>query len=208
LDWFEVYNNSGYDITLDNWTVLLCHEASTGSSSASMSESDCDSEVTLTLNGDATSTRMTLLAGDYAVFCAASSNFATTSDCTDRWTDYDSPSYTASTDMEPAMGGIRIELNDSAMTDPLVDQVYWWTDSSGTDDWPLSSFGSSSLQLDSDDLAATSPDPADTNDDYTTDPTGPTGNDIWCESTVSTGSDYSSPGTEYGTPGAANHTCP
>jgi hypothetical protein len=149
---------------------------------------------------------MTLADGSYMVFCSSPVNFTLCSDCDDGWTPYDDPEYADDTDLEPAMGGIRIELGDEAMTDPLIDAVYWWTDLYFTDDWPTSGTKASSVQLDIDDLTSTTDDPADTNDHYTTDPGGAAGNDIWCESTSSTGSEYAS--GAYGTPGAANHSCP
>ena len=195
-DWFEIYNDGLYDISLDRWTVTLCHEAATGMSTPPfLAGTDCDSSVVLDMNSDS-STPMTLGAGEYMVLCYSPGHFTVSSTCDDRWQDYDSPTYASTNDLEPYMGGILIELDGTT-----IDEVTWWQDSTGNDDWPYSTVGS--IQLDIDAINSVTDLPADLNDDY-----GTSNNtfDIWCASSGLTGASTYSTGYD-GTPGTVNLDC-
>ena len=196
-DWFEVYNASGYDITLDNFTLALCADTDSAIADPDPLLIDCEYEVVATIEAG-----HTVPAGDYFVFCASSGNFSNTLTCPsgatstngDRWIDYDSPAYNATTRMTAVNGGITVEVGAV-----LMDDVFWWQET-GNDDWPTSS--SSSVQMDlSASLATTA---IDDNDDYTD------GVDtFWCTSNAAgVISDYSASAEEFGTPGDANEECP
>ncbi|MBM4366375.1 MAG: lamin tail domain-containing protein, partial [Deltaproteobacteria bacterium] len=196
-DWFEVYNASGYDVTLDNFTITLCADTDSAIANPDPLLIDCEYEVVATMESG-----HTVPAGDYFVFCASSGNFSDSLVCPsgatspngDRWIDYDSPNYNATTRMSSVNGGITVEMGAL-----LLDDIYWWQEN-GSYDWPTSS--TSSIQMDnSASLLVTA---IDDNDDYT-DGT----NDIWCTSSdAGVISDYSASATEYGTPGSANSECP
>ena len=201
-DWFEVYNNSGDTLSLSGWTASLCHEADS-TVTAPYTDAGCDSEVVITFP-----TTATVADGAYYVVCGSTSGgiWTTPADCDLLLTDYDSPAYTTTNDLENPVGGVHIDLDGTT-----IDEVYWWQES-GSDDWPAYAAVTTSyasVQLDLDTLNAASPDPADQNDDYSTDTSAPYAEDIWClagEAGVTT--DWSYAFTMYGTPGAANVACP
>jgi hypothetical protein len=201
-DWFEFYNNTGDTISLAGWTASLCHEGDS-SVTAPYTSAGCDSEVVITFP-----TSATVASGAYYVVCGSRSAgvWTTPADCDLLLTDYDSPDYTASNDLENAVGGINIELDGTT-----IDEVYWWQEA-GNDDWPAyspvtSSFASVQLALSV--LLATSPDPADANDDYSTSSSAPFDEDIWClSSDAGVTYDWAAAYTMYGTPGADNGACP
>ncbi|MBM4391704.1 MAG: lamin tail domain-containing protein [Deltaproteobacteria bacterium] len=196
-DWFEVYNASGYDVTLDNFTITLCSDSATSIADPNPSLITCDYEIVLTVESG-----HTVPADDYFVFCASSGNFsnalicpsgATSSDG-DRWTDYDIPAYDATTRMGDDNGGIAVEAGAV-----FLDEVFWWQEN-GLDDWPQSS--TSSIQLD---LSVSTGTTAEADNDDYTDGT----DDVWCTSTgAGVIADYSASAAEYGTPGSANSECP
>jgi large repetitive protein len=201
-DWFELYNNGGDTISLSSWTASLCAEAST-TVTAPYTSAGCDSEVVVTFP-----TSATVAAGAYYVVCASTSGaiWTTPADCDLLLTDYDLPAYTAATDLENAVGGINIELDGTT-----IDDVYWWQES-GSDDWPAYptvAVSYASVQLDLGTINTVSPDPADANDDYSTDTSAPYAEDIWCLSDdAGVTNDWSFAYSMYGTPGTANVACP
>ena len=201
-DWFELYNNGGDTISLSGWTASLCHEASS-TVTAPYTEAGCDSEVVITFPSSAT-----IAAGAYYVVCGSNAGtiWTTPADCDLLLTDYDSPAYTTSNDLENPVGGINVELAGTT-----IDSVYWWLES-GNDDWPAYSTPTvsyASVQLDLDTLNAVSPDPADANDDYSTSTSAPFAEDTWCLSDdAGVTNDWAASYTMYGTPGTANVVCP
>ncbi len=201
-DWFELYNANANDIALDGFTITLCHDDETALANGDASLITCESEVVLTVEAG-----HTVPAGEYFVLCGSAINFTSatvcpsgaTSSAGDRFTDYDSPAYASSNDLEAGCGGIVVESGGTT-----IDEVWWWQ-STGSDDWPTSS--SSSVQLD--DIVLTGGLAADENDDYSSDTASPYAADIWCLSTdAGVTSDYSASSTEYGTPGSVNEPCP
>lgn len=144
----------------------------------------------------------------YYVVCGASTSFTTAADCDVVITSYDSPAYTTSTDLENGLGGVSLELDGT-----VIDDVYWWQEN-GNDDWPADASTAinaqlTSIQLDLDTINAVTPDPADTNDDYSTSVTNPYLDDIWCTSEdAGVTNDWASTFTIVGSPGAANVVCP
>ena len=205
-DWFEIYNNSGYTVSLASWTAALCREGDTTVNSPPFVSGDCDAEVIVTFPSSAT-----IADADYYVVCGSSGVFAVSSDCDLVITSYDSPAYTTSTDLEPAMGGVAIELGAT-----VIDSVYWWqgSGSASADDWPADASTGidgqlTSIQLDDATMFATSPDPADANDDYTTVTSAPYVDDIWCTAEdAGITNIWSASFFIVGTPGAANVACP
>ena len=180
----------------------LCHEGDTGIAAPYLS-ADCASWVTVTFPSTAT------IADDsYYVVCDILTSFTTTTDCDLVLTSYDDPAYTTSTDLENGVGGVEVALDGT-----LIDSVFWWQDN-GNDDWPADASTAvtaqlTSIQLDLDTINAVSPDPADTNDDYSTSASNPYLDDIWCtaeDAGVST--DWATLYTFVGSPGAANVVCP
>ena len=200
-DWVEFYNNSGDTISLANWTLTFCQDDSTTESAPYTGA--CASEVVVTFPSSAT-----LADNAYYVVCGSTSAsvWTTPADCDLLITSYDSPSYTTSTDIENAVGGFTLDIDGTT-----IDEVFYWQDS-GQDDWPAYSpvaTSYSSVQLDLDTINATSPDPADTNDDYSTSTTAPFSQDIWCLSDdAGVTTDWAASFSMYGTPGAINVVCP
>lgn len=182
-DFIEFYNPTVYDIYLDAWRLDLCKESATTIAAPPYASTSCDSTQTLTFP---TGAAPVIPAGGYAFICNNDTVQTGSFPC-----DYEFAYSGASMAAENGLLKIRSTSSTS------IDTITWWQSTSGTDSWPTS--GTYSVQLDTSDFNYT------TNNDYST--TSLTTNpNIWC---LSTGSDWTT-GTPnyYGTPGAANRTCP
>jgi hypothetical protein len=182
-EWFEIYNDSGFDLALDGWTFTVCYEPDNTEADGYLCSADPD--------GDADSDTFTIsdlqiLDGGYAVLCNDATSF-TLAAC-----DYDYTPGSIASGLDPGDGGAWLELEGTT-----IDEISWWDATGSADDWPTDT--AASVQFSSDQFAAT---PDLTNDGWTT---ATPATDLWCLTTATT--DWASTGTFYGSPGAANEDC-
>ncbi len=186
-EWFELYNNSGFALDLDGWTLTLCSDSANADGAAYVCDGGTnagESLVVIGLSGE-------LAANDYLVVCNDDASFESPADC-----DIVNAYLPASDGLHADQGSVAIEMGAV-----FVDDINWWTDSG--DSWPTSGVYSTQFAVE-----LLDGDSASTNDDWSSN--GSSANQ-WClsdETGNGTAIDWAAGEAYFGTPGLENHACP